>query len=149
MKEKRHCINCGTVLVLRHKIKYCSNKCQIKNNYKIWIESWKIGNNNGSVGLSSGGISRHLRKFLIEKFGSKCAICGWNKKHPLTNTVPLEIDHIDGNAENNLENNLRLICPNCHALTPFFRNLNRGRGRKWRTEKYSTDLHRPINKRNN
>jgi 5-methylcytosine-specific restriction endonuclease McrA len=42
----------------------------------------------------------------------------------------------DGNSENNLEENLRLLCPNCHSLSPNFRNLNKGYGRKWRVNKY-------------
>ena len=49
-----------------------------------------------------------------------------------TNVVPIEVDHKDGNVDNNSEENLRLLCPNCHALTPNFRNLNKGRGRSWR-----------------
>jgi hypothetical protein len=31
---------------------------------------------------------------------------------------------------------LRVLCPNCHALTPFYKNMNRGNGRKWRMDKY-------------
>jgi 5-methylcytosine-specific restriction endonuclease McrA len=88
------------------------------------------------MGVTVRSISRHLRRFLIEKFGNKCVVCGWNKNHPITHTIPLEIDHIDGNSENNLEKNLQLLCPNCHALTPFFKNLNKGKGRKWRIRKY-------------
>ena len=104
--------------------------------YKVWVSLWKIGKKEGGIGITARNISGHLRRFLIEKYGNKCSICGWNKKHPITNVVPVEIDHIDGNAENNAENNLRLLCPNCHALTPFFKNMNRGNGRKWRKDKY-------------
>lgn len=57
---------------------------------------------------------------------------GWNKRHSVTQNVPLDIDHIDGNHKNNTENNLRLLCPNCHALTTNFKNLNKGNGRSWR-----------------
>lgn len=33
------------------------------------------------------------------------------------------------NSENNSEDNLRLICPNCHSLTSTYRGANRGQGR--------------------
>lgn len=72
----------------------------------------------------------------MEKFGEKCSMCLWSKRHEVTGKVPLEIDHIDGNSENNSETNLRLLCPNCHALTPHFKNLNKGNGRSWRKNKY-------------
>ncbi|MEN9582255.1 MAG: hypothetical protein RL641_209 [Candidatus Parcubacteria bacterium] len=39
-------------------------------------------------------------------------------------------DHIDGNWRNNIEENLRLLCPNCDSLTPTFSAFNRGNGRK-------------------
>ena len=38
--------------------------------------------------------------------------------------IPLELDHIDGDRENNLLANLRLICPNCHAQTANYRGRN-------------------------
>ncbi len=116
--------------------KYCSNKCQFDYQYKEYIKLWKAGEVDGNRGVVAKGISRHLRRFLIEKFGEKCSKCGWNKRHSLTNVVPLEVDHKDGNSGNNLESNLRLLCPNCHSLTLSFRNLNKGRGRDWRKRKY-------------
>jgi 5-methylcytosine-specific restriction endonuclease McrA len=90
----------------------------------------------GNVGVTARNISKHLKKYLGEKFGNRCFECGWSERHPVTGVIPLEIDHIDGNAENNSEPNLRLLCPNCHALTPFYKNLNRGKGRRWRMDKY-------------
>jgi len=59
------------------------------------------------------------KKLLIEKRGyycEKCKIYKWNEKR-----IVLELNHIDGNKENNKKNNLELLCPNCHSQTPTWR----------------------------
>lgn len=123
--------------------KFCSNKCQGNYQYKIYIQSWKQDKVNGLRGIKTQVISKHITRYYIEKYRETCFICGWKKIHPSTGKVPLEIDHIDGNSQNNREENLRLICPNCHSLTPNFRNLNKGKGRSWRgqsSSNYSKEL---------
>jgi 5-methylcytosine-specific restriction endonuclease McrA len=45
-----------------------------------------------------------------------CGIAKW-----LGKKISLELDHIDGNSKNNIESNLRLLCPNCHSQTPTWR----------------------------
>lgn len=45
----------------------------------------------------------------------------WNTK-PLC----LQLEHIDGNSDNNKLNNLQLLCPNCHSQTPTWGAKNIG-----------------------
>lgn len=122
------CLNCLNP-TKRKNYKYCSNKCQADFQYKKFVENWKSGLINGNKGQEFPQLSNHLKRFLLEKFGEKCCLCGWNTRHPTTQKVPLEVNHTDGNFLNNEETNLQLLCPNCHSLTPNFRNLNKGRGR--------------------
>lgn len=35
-------------------------------------------------------------------------------------TLSLQLDHIDGNSNNNLKENLRFLCPNCHSQTTTY-----------------------------
>lgn len=70
----------------------------------------------GSKSHNSTNVFKH---YLREKFGNKCSCCG---QLPIWNNKPLELqlDHIDGNSDNNFPNNLRLLCPNCHTQTENF-----------------------------
>ena len=63
------------------------------------------------------------RKRIILEQENKCIKCGLSEW--LNKSIPLEIDHIDGNNKNNKRNNLEGLCPNCHSLT----NTWRGRGK--------------------
>ncbi len=124
------CDNCKENLTERWQLKYCSNKCQSEAQYKKYIEQWKHGHKK----ILTKNISKHIKKYFLDTYGEKCSQCGWKEKNEKTGGVPLEIDHMDGNSNNNIENNLRLLCPNCHALTSNFKNLNRGSGRKFRSK---------------
>ena len=130
------CENCEQRLQQKSQKKYCSNKCQANHQFEVYIKNWKAGKVDGGRGRNTRNISRHIKRYLVEKCGEACTKCGWNEAHIIGGVVPLEIDHIDGNSENNIEANLQLICPNCHSLTATFRNRNYGKGRDWRKEKY-------------
>ena len=72
---------------------------------------------------------RFIRRYLAERFGERCSRCGWADRNVRTGQVMVEIEHIDGDWRNTNVENLTLLCPNCHALTPTFKALNRGNGR--------------------
>lgn len=98
--------------------------------YRTYIARWKCGAETGN--RCSGRnlqVSSHVRRYLGEKLGEKCSKCGWCELNPVTDRVPVNVEHIDGNPYNTVESNLTLLCPNCHSLTPTYGNLNRGRGR--------------------
>lgn len=105
----------------------CSLKCDAEYRYREYIKRWKAGLETGMKGTTS--ISSFIRRYILEKYNNKCAKCGWCEINPTTGKSPLEIEHIDGNFMNNNENNLILLCPNCHSLTPTYRSLNSGHGR--------------------
>jgi hypothetical protein len=65
-----------------------------------------------------GGKGNH-KKLLLAERGYKCEECNlieWMKK-----PIPLELEHVDGDGKNNVRENLKLLCCNCHAQTPTWR----------------------------
>ena len=72
------------------------------------------------------GTGNH-KKVLIKERGHKCESC--NKKTWLGNLITLELEHIDGDRKNNVRDNLKLLCPNCHSYTKTWRgrNINTGK----------------------
>ena len=107
-RNKKICI-CGKEII--NKNKYCSINCQHKHSRLNKINSLINGDHSG-IGL------HFIKRYLMETIG-KCEICGWKEINQFTNTIPLEMHHKDGNSDNNLLENLLLICPNCHSLQNF------------------------------
>lgn len=128
IKKERYCLNCGKEIETGRK--YCSRDCQFDYQYKDYIEKWKDGKVDGNK--KPDGISGYVRRYIFKKYDNKCSKCGWNDVNKFTGKIPLEIDHIDGNYLNTTENNLRLLCPNCHSLTGNYGNRNKGNGREGR-----------------
>ena len=119
----KYCLNCNKEL--KNGKKYCCPSCQKEYQYKLSVENWK----NGTVVHEEKQISNTIRRYLFEKYDNKCCKCGWGIINPFTNKVPLEVHHKDGNYKNNDEENLELLCPNCHSLTATFKGSNKGHGR--------------------
>ena len=73
---------------------------------------------------------RKLQEELILKEQCyKCLECGTSKDW-FGKQLIFELDHIDGNRNNNSRNNLRILCPNCHSTTETWRGRNTNTGIK-------------------
>lgn len=57
------------------------------------------------------------RLFAAGLKSKQCEQCGW-AKYTQNGYLPLELDHISGNRHDNRLENLMVLCPNCHSLTP-------------------------------
>lgn len=90
--------------------RFCSNKCQQLANYRDKTVP--------KIEAGECRVASTLKRYLSEKREYKCEICNiheWQKQ-----ALALHLDHIDGNSDNNLPLNLRLLCPNCHSQTETF-----------------------------
>lgn len=64
------------------------------------------------------------KKKIMQEREHRCESCGLTEW--LGQPIKLEMHHIDGDADNNVSENLQLLCPNCHSLTPTYRAKNKG-----------------------
>ena len=77
--------------------------------------------NERKISYSSHGLRKRLITEGLKEH--KCECCGiteWNGK-----PAPIELDHINGNHHDNRLENLRILCPNCHAQTDTYRGKNK------------------------
>lgn len=119
------CLNCDSELESRKK-RYCNSSCQqaffLQKNINDWLEGKASG------GDINGELKPMYRRYLVNVAGNECTECGWSEVNPTSGQVTLTVDHVDGDARNNSIDNLKVLCYNCHTLTPTFNHLNRGKG---------------------
>lgn len=162
--EKRYllnpkvCVNCNSIIpykdvIKQNRRKFCSKSCSVtcsNKNRKIYYKcrycNKQVNNkfcnttcaklydtknrleNNIKVGSAA------LKTYLIATRGYICENCGikdWQNK-----SIILELEHKDGNSDNNTLKNTCLLCPNCHSQTPTYKSKNLGNGRHYRRERY-------------
>ena len=134
LKPRRPCLcpGCVNPVSLPSSL-YCSNKCQQDHRYHDYISRWLVGQEDGA--RAEVCVSYHVKRWVKETHGEKCSSCGWAERNPHTGRIPLHLDHIDGDWRNNRPENLRFLCPNCHALTATYGAQNRGKGRPYIVQK--------------
>lgn len=100
------CCYCEAVFKPNRKDKkFCSKTC-----YKRW---GKI-----HLGHSKGDLKGQTKRAQLQKKpykryrASVCCLCGFVPEH----LCQLDVDHIDGNHQNNDPVNLQTLCANCHRL---------------------------------
>lgn len=117
------CINCE---LETKNPKYCSLSCQQLYQHKQKISSWLNDGKKPDIRL--------VRRYLKETINYECSICKistWNNT-----MLTLEIEHKDGNSDNNKIDNICWICPNCHSQTDTYKGKNKGNGRHFRMIRY-------------
>ena len=143
--EKRHNRFCGhscsAKISNRKRIKRCCTYCKIPTSNQKYCCSicqhkheWDLKKKEIEAGVKVL-YHRNYKRYLLETRGNRCEICGieeWNTK-----PAPLIMDHIDGNSDSCVLDNLRLVCGNCDMQLPTYKAKNKGNGRYYRRIRYA------------
>jgi Zn finger protein HypA/HybF involved in hydrogenase expression len=117
------CIKCNELC--KKGRKYCPS-CIKNKGHVHFVKEWAEVKTN-----------RSAKRILIQENGHVCEQCLltiWNNV-----PIPIELNHKDGNSDNYSRENVELLCPNCHALTPNYKGKNKYNGssrQKMRRERY-------------
>ena len=103
------CPNCGKS-VLKRNNKFCDKNCLDSYVIKVSDENYLKGNLLDPKSVKSAYLRHNPEICVCCKIGPN-----WNGK-----ILVLQLDHIDGNSDNNNPLNLQLLCPNCHSQTETF-----------------------------
>lgn len=124
------CKNCNQIikhLIPREQI-FCNAECAGKFKTKLAYDNYYNNQEHFKNKLCN---LFHLKHHFLKEQNHKCSICNiencWNGK-----ILVFVLDHIDGNAANNIRENLRLICPNCDSQLETYKKKNKNSARKER-----------------
>jgi hypothetical protein len=118
---KKKCKECGRETKNR---KYCSSECADVGRKKEWEQKLRDGK------ITYSYTNGMVRNWLLKNREHKCECCQLTEW--LGKPINLTMEHKDGNACNNVPENLMLLCWNCHSMTPTFGHKNKNGQRKYR-----------------
>lgn len=127
LKNKIKCLQCGNDCDIYAK-KFCSEECCGK--YRK-ISTYNNYINNQKNYCRASYSPKIFKLYFLEDQNHQCAICKipdiWNNKQLI-----FVLDHIDGRADNNMRDNLRLICHNCDSQLDTYKSKNKNSARSGR-----------------
>lgn len=107
---------------------YCNKNCWINHKSDTYYKNYL---KNQILFCTPDKDIAPLKKHILKEQNNFCDICGikneWNNK-----PMVFILDHIDGDAANNMRNNLRLICHNCDSQLDTYKSKNKNSARKER-----------------
>jgi hypothetical protein len=115
----KHCVVCEKLTYTRNT--YCSSVCHKEAQYRCKVD--QLLRRDFIDTPLSGSKNSWLRRFLVENLGETCSDCGIGTTHN-GKYLLLEIDHVNGRCNNNVIENLRFLCPNCHSQTATYKAKN-------------------------
>ena len=122
IKKIKYCIQCNSIL--NNSNKYCNNTCLIKHKHTKIINQWLNNEITGNVEGGSYCLLKCIREYLLNTNNYTCSECPENRINPYSGKSILTIDHIDGDASNNRPDNLKVLCPSCHAMTSTYGTID-------------------------
>ena len=107
---KANCKNCGAEFSYRDSQSggtFCSNTCQGELTVK---QKFVCGSK----------FSNAMRRYLLKSRGLQCesSTCHAPYGYVDTNPKAFQIDHVNGDREDNRHQNLKVLCAICHCKTP-------------------------------
>jgi hypothetical protein len=94
-----------------------------KNQFGVGIPKDTQKANGGPYSIDNILIGKHPkypdwklrnRLLVLGIFPEECNICGYSERRITDDTVPLRLDHIDGDVTNHTVENLQMLCLNCY-----------------------------------
>jgi len=127
IKKEVNCLNCNEEfkLTTHYNQKFCGKICEKKYKKNKFYENY-LNNQSDFCYVRN---MHFIKSHILKEQENRCDICNnsntWNDKE-----IVFILDHIDGDAGNNLRNNLRLICPNCDSQLDTYKSKNKNSARK-------------------